>query len=138
MNVTYLPEPGEAAWRVGILDKAPDALKERATKAARRLNAGVSVQEIFDMCCETHNDLNRSRGSSPLQLLIGRTPKGVGLEAERSLGQRSTEITDIVERSRLAVKTECYKAYAEEELSLQQNRNALRQTRKCRVWSSGE
>ena len=90
------------------------------------------------MCCEAHNDLHRPRGSSPLQLLIGRTPKGVGLEAERSLGQRSAEITDAVERSRLEVKTECYKAYVEEELSIQQNRKALHQTRKWRSWASGE
>ena len=90
------------------------------------------------MCCEAHNDLHRTRGSSPLQLLIGRTPKGVGLEAERSLGQRSAEITDVVERSRLEVKTECYKAYVEEELSIQQNRKAIHQTRKWRSWASGE
>ena len=77
------------------------------------------------MCCKTHTDLPRSRGSSTLQLLIGRTPKGFGLEAERSLGQRSAELTDIVERSRLAVRTECYKASVDDELSLQQNRKAL-------------
>ena len=107
MDVTFLPEPGEAAWRIGILDKTLDTLKESATKAARRFLEEVSVQEVFDMCCEAHNDLHRTRGSSPLQLLIGRTPKGVGLESERSLGQRSAEITDVVERSRLEVKTEC-------------------------------
>ena len=130
MNITFLPEPGEAAWRIGILDKTLDTLKESATKAARRIADDISVQEIFDMCCEAHNDLHRTRGSSPLQLLIGRTPKGVGLEAERSLGQRSAELTDAVERSRLEVKTECYKAYVEEELLIQQNRKAIHQTRK--------
>ena len=108
MNITFLPEPGEAPWRVGFLDKTLDTLKESATKAARRLTEDTTIQDIFDMCCEAHNDLHRTRGSSPLQLLIGRTPRGVGLEADRSLGQRSAEITDVVERSRLEVKTECY------------------------------
>lgn len=62
-------------------------LKESATKVAHRLTEDVSVQEIFDiMCCEAHNDLHRTRGSSPLQLMIGRTPRGVGLEADRPLG----------------------------------------------------
>ena len=31
MNITFLPEPGEAAWRIGILDKTLDTLKESAT-----------------------------------------------------------------------------------------------------------
>ena len=130
MNITFLPELGEAPWRVGILDKTLDTLKESAAKAARK--------EIPDMCCEAHNDLHRTRGSSPLQLHIGRTPRGVGLEADRSLGQRSAEITDVVERSMLEIKTECYKAYVEEELSLQQNRKAIRQARKWRAWASAE
>ena len=95
-------------------------------------------QEIFDMCCEAHNDLHRTRGSSPLQSMIGRTPRGGGLEADRPRGQRSTEVTDIIERSRLEVKTVCYKAYVEEEMSIQQNRKALHQARKWRTWASGE
>ena len=70
------------------------------------------------MCCEGHNDLPRTRGPSPLQLLIGRAPKGVGLKG-REIGQRSAELTDVVEKSRLEAKTECYKAYLEEELSLE-------------------
>ena len=119
MNITFLPEPGEAAWRIGTLDKTLDTLKESASKAARRLDENASAQEIFNMCCEAHNDLSRTRGSSPLQLLIGRTPKGFGPEGDRPLGQRSAEITDAVERSGLEVETECYKAYVEEELSLQ-------------------
>ena len=82
------------------------------------------------MCCEALNDLSRTRVSSPLQLLIGRMPKGFGLEA-REIGQRSAELTDVVEKSRLEVKTECYKAYLEEELSLQQSRKALHQ---ARIW----
>ena len=126
MNVTFLPVPGEAAWRIGILDNALGALKESAAKAARRLKEDVSIQEIFDMCCEAHNDLSRLRGSSLLHLLIGRTRKGFGLEAERSLGQRSAELTDIVERSRLEVETECYTAYVEEELTLQQKKPSIR------------
>ena len=135
MNVTFLPEPGEAAWRIGILDKTLDTLKESATKAARRISEEVSIQEIFDMCCEAHNDLHRARGSSPLQLLIGITPKGIASETERLPGQRSAEITDVVERSLLEVNTECYKAYVEAELSIQQNRKALHQTRKSRSWA---
>ena len=43
-------------------------------------------------------------------------------------GQLSAEITNIVERIRLEVKTECYNAYVEEELSLQHNRKAFHQT----------
>ena len=58
MDVTYLPEPGEAAWRIGILDKTLDTLKESAARAARRLPGEVPIQEIFDRCCEAHNDLH--------------------------------------------------------------------------------
>jgi len=119
------------------VDKTLDTLKESATRAARRIGESISAQDLFNMCCEAHNDLSRTRGSSPLQLLIGRTPKGFGLEG-REIGQRSAELTDVVEKSRLEVKTECYKAYLEEELSLQQNRKALHQARKWRAWAAGE
>ena len=44
MNITFLPEPGEAAWRIGTLDKTLDTLKESATKAARRLDENASAQ----------------------------------------------------------------------------------------------
>ena len=101
MNSTFLPEPGEAASRIGTLDKTLGTLKESATKAARRLDENASAQEICNMCCESNTGLSRTRGSSPLQLLIGRTPKGFGLEGDSQFGQRSAEITDAVERSRL-------------------------------------
>ena len=59
MNITFLPEPGEAAWRIGTLDKTLDTLKESATRAARRFDDSTSAQEICNMCCEAHTDLSR-------------------------------------------------------------------------------
>ena len=49
MNITFLPEPGEAAWRIGILDKTLDTLKESATKAAIRIGEDISVQLVLGM-----------------------------------------------------------------------------------------
>ena len=73
-NVRWDPQPAEAAWRIGILDKVLDVLKNAATRAARRAPEDTSCEALFDDCTEAHNELHRRRGYSPFQLLIGRSP----------------------------------------------------------------
>ena len=99
MNIMPAPIPGEAAWKIGLLDKVLDTIKESATRAARRLPSSVSIQELFDMTCEVHNDLH-PRGSSPFQLLIGRTPRGVGITEDRQMGQISAELNEGEDKTR--------------------------------------
>ena len=72
-NVKRDPQPAEAAWRIGILDKVLDVLKNAATRAARRAPEDTSCETLFDDCTEAHNELHRRRGYSPFQLLIGRS-----------------------------------------------------------------
>ena len=61
-NVKWDPQPAEAAWRIGILDKVLDVLKNAATRAARRAPEDTSCETRFDDCTEAHN---RRRGYSP-------------------------------------------------------------------------
>ena len=61
-NVRWDPQPAEAAWRIGILDKVLDVLKNAATRAARRAPEDTSCEALFDDCTEAHNELHRRRG----------------------------------------------------------------------------
>ena len=74
------PQPAEAAWRIGIVDKVLDVLKNAATRAARRAPEDTSCGALFDDCTEAHNELHHRRGYSPFQLLIGRSPPGLPLD----------------------------------------------------------
>ena len=60
-NVRWDPQPAEAAWRIGILDKVLDVLKNAATRAARRAPEDTSCETLFDDCTEAHNELHRRR-----------------------------------------------------------------------------
>ena len=136
-NVKWDPQPAEAAWRIGILDKVLDVLKNAATRAARRAPEDTSCEALFDDCTEAHNELHRRRGYSPFQLLIGRSPPGLPLDGDKQLGEVSASLTSDF-RHRLHIQRECYRAYLDEEMSLQQRRCEMHKSRPFRVWSSGE
>ena len=136
-NVRWDPQPAEAAWRIGILDKVLDVLKNAATRAARRAPEDTSCETLFDDCTEAHNELHRRRGYSPFQLLIGRSPPGLPLDGDKQLGEVSASLTSDG-RHRLHIQRECYRAYLDEEMSLQQKRREMHKSRPFRVWSSGE
>ena len=136
-NVRWDPQPAEAAWRIGILDKVLDVLKNAATRAARRAPEDTSCEALFDDCTEAHNELHRRRGYSPFQLLIGRSPPGLPLDGDKQLGELSASLTSDG-RHRLNIQRECYRAYLDEELGLQQKRREMHKSRPFRVWSSRE
>ena len=131
------PQPAEAAWRIGILDKVLDVLKNAATRAARRAPEHTSCEALFDDCTEAHNELHRRRGYSLFQLLIGRSPPGLPLDGDKQLGEVSASLTSDG-RHRLHIQRECYRAYLDEEMSFQQKRREMHKSRPFRVWSSGE
>ena len=136
-NANWDPQRAEAAWRIGILDKVLDVLKNAATRAARRAPEDTSCEVVFDDCTEAHNELHRRRGYSPFQLLIGRSPPELPLDGDKQLGEVSASLTSDG-RHRLHVQRECYRAYLDEEMSLQQKRREMHKSRPFRVWSSGE
>ena len=136
-NVRWDPQPAEAAWRIGILDKVLDVLKNAATRAARRAPEDTSCEALFDDCTEAHNELHCRRGYSPFQLLIGRSPPGLLLDGDKQLGEVSASLTSDG-RHRLHSQRECYRAYLDKEMSLQQKRREMHKSRPFRVWSSGE
>ena len=108
-NVRWDPQPAEAAWRIGILDKVLDVLKNAATRAARRAPEDTSCEALFDDCTEAHNELHRRRGYSPFQLLIGRSPPGLPLDGDKQLGEVSASLTSDG-RHRLHIQRECYQS----------------------------
>ena len=98
-NVKWDPQPAEAFWRIGILDKVLDVLKNAATRAARRAPEDTSC--------------------------------------DKQLGEVSASLTSDG-RHRLHVRRECYRAYLDEEMSIQQRRLEMHKSRPFRIWSSGE
>ena len=117
--------------------KGLDVLKNAATRAARRAPEDTSCEALFDDCTEAQNELHRRRGYSPFQLLIGRSPPGLPLNGDKQLGEVSASLTSDG-RHRLHIQRECYRAYLDEEMSLQQKRREMHKSRPFRVWSSGE
>ena len=87
------PQPAEAAWRIGILDKVLDVLKNAATRAARRAPEYTSCEALFDDFTEAHNELHRRRGYSLFRLLSGRSPLGLPLDGDKKLGEVSASFT---------------------------------------------
>ena len=59
-NVRWDPQPAEAAWRIGILDKVLDVLKNAATRAARR------APELRDVVRRLHRGSQRVASSERL------------------------------------------------------------------------
>ena len=96
---------------------------------ARRTPDSVTIQEIFDERTTAHNDLQLSRGLSPWQLLLGKTPSDKSICENPNLAQCSVEVVDEAAKQRLRVKEESYKAHIEEELSLRKRRKEIHQAR---------
>ena len=110
-NVKWDPQPAEAAWRMGILDKVLDVLKNAATRAARR---APEVRRLHRV--DPHPDCHWM---------------------DKQLGEVSASLASDG-RHRLHIQRECYRAYLDEEMSLQQKRREMHKSRPFRVWSSGE
>ena len=62
---------------------------------------------------------------------------GLPLNGDKQLGEVSASLTRDG-RHRLHIQRECYRAYLDEEMSLQQKRREMHKSRPFRVWSSGE
>ena len=129
-----------------VVGKTLDTIKQSAIRVARRTSDSVTIQEIFDECTTAHNDLQRNRGFSPWQLLLGKTPTDMSACENPDLAQCGVEVVDEAAKQRLRVKEESYKAYIEEELSLRKRRKKIHQARPwrhsagewCWYWKSGK
>ena len=84
-------------------------------------------KNFFHARTTAHNDLNRNRGLSPWQLLLGKTPTDKSVCENRELAQCSVDVVDEAAKQRLRVKEEWYKAHIEEELSLRKRRKEIHQ-----------
>ena len=120
-------DSGDASGKTGLLGKTLDTIKQSAIRVARRTVDSVSIQEIVGECTAAHNDLHRTRGFSPSQLLLGKRPTDKCENPD--LTQCSVEVVDEAAKQRLHLKEESYKAYIEEELSLRKRRKEIHQVR---------
>ena len=98
-------DPGEVSWKTGVLGKTLETIKQSEIRVARRTPGSVTIQEIFDECTG-HNNLYRSRGFSPWQLLLGKTPTDKSVCENPDLAQCSVEVVDAARKQRLRVKEE--------------------------------
>ena len=139
-GIRWDPDPGEAHWRNGIVERMIDTVKQAANRAARQLPIDTPAQQILDGITEAHGELHRHRGYSPSQLFLGRAPEdwGIGDHRDGNLGRVSAEINsnplqELLERKRIS-----FQSYIEEELSIQARRKELHRTRSVRQWETGE
>ena len=130
-------DPGDASWKTGVLGKTLDTIKQSAVRVAGRTPDSVTIQEIFDECITAHNDLHRSRGFFPWQLLLGQTPTDKTVCENPDLAQCSVEVVDEAAKQRLRVKEESYKTHIEEELSKTSQRESSSPTLEVlEVWQT--
>ena len=114
-------------------------IKEKATRAAAELGEDVDIEALFDEILCAENDTAKADGASPWQLLLGRTPPGLGLES------MSDQPLSVVSRaaaeqrpSRLEIKRACWQSHVDWELGKQAARAHLARTRAQKVWTPGE
>ena len=120
---------------MGIVEKCVDIVKSAATKAAQALPRDADPEDILKNCTYAHNELSRTRGYSPWQLLLGRSPPGLGLPADLLKGPATSSE---VRQSRVAIREACFKEYISAELHLQNQRVARHRNRPYQVWSAGQ
>ena len=112
---------------MGIVEKCVDILKQAATRAAQVLPADAEVEELWRSCACAHNELAQTRGYSPWQMLLGRSPPGLGLPGEARRGPAAAPEPP---QSRIAIREACFREYITSELKVQEQRAARHQDRK--------
>ena len=129
--------PGEASWKLGPINKMIDSVKEMATKLAKRLPDDITAQEIFDAVTIAHSDLHRQNGFAPCQLMMGRTPAGIGVTEPR-LGEASAVLASEPMQKLLQVQREAYHVYLDHHKDVMAHKLAVHRSRPFSTWASGE
>lgn len=132
--------PAEAPWKFGTTNKLIDAMKEMATRLARRVSMDTPAQDIFDAVSTADGDLFRRHGFSPYHLMIGRTPPGIGISESRRdpVGESSAILDSRPMQKKLQVQKDAYTIYLDHHLSTEQHRRQIHRARIFREWASGE
>ena len=71
---------------MGIVEKCADIVKASATKSAQALPSDTDAEDVLKNCAYAHNELSRTRGYSPWQMLLGRSPPGLGMPSDMMKG----------------------------------------------------
>ncbi|CAK0852323.1 unnamed protein product [Prorocentrum cordatum] len=137
-GIEWRPEPGEAHWRMGVVERCIETIKEIATRMAWEVPDDIEPQEIFTWARAANNDLMRHNDYSPLMLLMGRTPAGHGLQDEENPSTLSAEVKGDQFQKLVLNKRTAYKACVDHYLSEKTKRALLAKTRPFNVWESGE
>ncbi|CAK0825145.1 unnamed protein product, partial [Prorocentrum cordatum] len=137
-GMEWRPEPGEAHWRMGVIERCIETVKEIATRLAWELPDDTDPADIFRWACVANNDLMRHQGYSPMMLMMGRTPSGQGLEQVENPSVLSANVVDKHFQEVTRIKAAAYKACVDHYLSEKTKRALLAKTRPFKTWEPGE
>ncbi|CAK0839863.1 unnamed protein product [Prorocentrum cordatum] len=137
-GMEWRPEPGEAHWRMGVIERCIETVKEIATRLAWELPDDTDPADIFRWACVAKNDLMRHQGYSPMMLMMGRTPSGQGLEQVENPSVLSANVVDKHFQEVTRIKAAAYKACVDHYLSEKTKRALLAKTRPFKTWEPGE
>ncbi|CAK0841212.1 unnamed protein product [Prorocentrum cordatum] len=137
-GMEWKPEPGEAHWRMGVIERCIETVKEIATRLAWELPDDTDPADIFRWACVANNDLMRHQGYSPMMLMMGRTPSGQGLEQVENPSVLSANVVDKHFQEVTRIKAAAYKACVDHYLSEKTKRALLAKTRPFKTWEPGE
>ncbi|CAK0860929.1 unnamed protein product, partial [Prorocentrum cordatum] len=137
-GMEWRPEPGEAHWRMGVIERCIETIKEIATRLAWELPDDTEPADIFRWACVANNDLMRHQGYSPMMLMMGRTPSGQGLEQVENPSVLSANVVDKHFQEVTRIKAAAYKACVDHYLSEKTKRALLAKTRPFKTWEPGE
>eukprot|EP00959_Pyramimonas_sp_CCMP1952_P236951 4951970-Pyramimonas_sp.AAC.1 len=94
-GIEWRPEPGEAHWRMGAIERSIETIKEIANRIAWELPDDTDPNEIFTWARAANNDLMCHKATvRSFMLMMGRTPSGQGLEDEENNSVLSTHLID--------------------------------------------
>ncbi|CAK0814932.1 unnamed protein product, partial [Prorocentrum cordatum] len=137
-GMEWRPEPGEAHWRMGVIERCIETIKEIATRLAWELPDDTEPADIFRWACVANNDLMRHQGYSPMMLMMGRTPSEQGLEQVENPSVLSANVVDKHFQEVTRIKAAAYKACVDHYLSEKTKRALLAKTRPFKTWEPGE
>ncbi|CAK0855319.1 unnamed protein product [Prorocentrum cordatum] len=137
-GMEWRPEPGEAHWRMGVIERCIETVKDIATRLAWELPDDTDPADIFRWACVANNDLMRHQGYSPMMLMMGRTPSGQGLEQVENPSVLSANVVDKHFQEVTRIKAAAYKACVDHYLSEKTKRALLAKTRPFKTWEPGE
>ena len=130
--------PAEAHWHQGRAEAVWGILQMSANKFAT-LDPECPADEIFSWVAQAHNEMYKTEGSAPDQILFGRALRPLDSELSGTVTQLHAEATAGTP-AEVAMRRRCHarQSYAEALASRQARLAQVSKARAFRTWSPGE